>query len=97
MAMPRKSSLDSEITLSGEYSVDAEVKRKLEQVDERLSCAVCLGRFEDPRMLDCRHSFCRKCLVDVVTKRLWDPQYPVGGCLGYLSFLNPIVMLTVSY
>ena len=57
-----------------------EAKRRLEQVDERLSCAVCLGRYRDPRMLDCRHSFCKRCLVDVLKKRLWDPQYPLGAC-----------------
>lgn len=61
--------------------LDMEAKRRLEQVDERLSCAVCLGRYRDPRMLDCRHSFCKRCLVDVLTKRLWDPQFPLGACL----------------
>ncbi len=52
------------------------------QVDERLSCAVCLNRFEDPRMLDCRHSFCRRCLEDVVTRRPLDPDHPLGRLAG---------------
>ena len=83
MAIPRRSS-DSDVILSGEYlDADLEEKLKLEQVDECLSCPVCLGRFDDPRMLDCRHLFCRECLVDMLTKRLWDPQYPVGAYVMY--------------
>ena len=43
--------------------------RLREQVDQRLSCPVCLERFSDPRLLECNHSFCKKCLVDVLLKR----------------------------
>ena len=83
MAMPRRSS-DSDVILNGEYlDAEPEVKLKLEQVEERLSCPVCLRRFDDPRLLDCCHSFCRECLVDVLTNRLRYPQYPIGAYVMY--------------
>lgn len=41
---------------------------RLREVDQRLSCPVCLERFRDPRLLDCNHTFCKKCLLDVLTK-----------------------------
>ncbi|KAM4561149.1 tripartite motif-containing 13 isoform 1-T3 [Fundulus diaphanus] len=34
----------------------------MEQLQEELTCPVCCGLFEDPRMLLCSHSFCKKCL-----------------------------------
>ncbi|XP_017265762.1 tripartite motif-containing 13 [Kryptolebias marmoratus] len=34
----------------------------MEQLEEELTCPVCCGLFEDPRVLLCSHSFCRKCL-----------------------------------
>lgn len=42
--------------------------RLREQMDQRLSCPVCLERFSDPRLLECNHSFCMRCLVDVLNK-----------------------------
>ena len=68
-------------------SPDYELQRR-DRLDERLSCAVCLGRFDDPRMLDCRHSFCRKCLDDVVHKRPLDPEHPIGM---YIESVQPKV------
>jgi hypothetical protein len=38
-------------------------------MDQRLSCPVCLERFNDPRLLECNHSFCKRCLLDVLLKR----------------------------
>jgi hypothetical protein len=34
-------------------------------LSEHLTCAVCLELFDDPRLLLCRHTFCRKCLISV--------------------------------
>ena len=28
-----------------------------------LTCSVCLEIYSDPRILDCHHSFCKKCLI----------------------------------
>ena len=68
---------DMDFIHSGEF-LDIDAKQRLEKVDERLTCAVCLRRYQDPRMLYCRHSFCRECLVDMVAKQSRDPQYPLG-------------------
>ncbi|XP_015238778.1 PREDICTED: E3 ubiquitin-protein ligase TRIM13 [Cyprinodon variegatus] len=38
----------------------------MEQLQEELTCPVCCGVFEDPRMLLCSHSFCKKCLEDLL-------------------------------
>uniref|UniRef100_A0A8C5GF69 Tripartite motif containing 13 n=1 Tax=Gouania willdenowi TaxID=441366 RepID=A0A8C5GF69_GOUWI len=34
----------------------------MEQLKEELTCPICCGLFEDPRVLLCSHSFCKKCL-----------------------------------
>ncbi|XP_061580593.1 tripartite motif-containing 13 [Cololabis saira] len=34
----------------------------MEQLEEELTCPVCCSLFEDPRVLLCSHSFCKKCL-----------------------------------
>ncbi|XP_059198290.1 tripartite motif-containing 13 isoform X2 [Centropristis striata] len=34
----------------------------MEQLEEELTCPICCGLFDDPRVLLCSHSFCKKCL-----------------------------------
>ena len=36
-----------------------------DQFSEQLTCPLCLNRFDDPKILPCLHSFCRKCLEDL--------------------------------
>ncbi|XP_033637894.1 tripartite motif-containing protein 2-like [Asterias rubens] len=33
-----------------------------------IECPICLNRFTDPKILDCHHSFCLKCLQELVAK-----------------------------
>ena len=33
---------------------------------EELTCPICLDRFQAPKLLPCLHTFCKKCLKDVV-------------------------------
>ncbi|XP_077867797.1 tripartite motif-containing protein 3-like [Saccoglossus kowalevskii] len=42
----------------------------LEELNEDfLSCAICLERYSDPKILPCQHTFCKKCLVQLAEKR----------------------------
>nr|XP_043873812.1 LOW QUALITY PROTEIN: tripartite motif-containing 13 [Solea senegalensis] len=34
----------------------------MEQLEEELTCPICCGLFDDPRVLLCSHSFCKRCL-----------------------------------
>eukprot|EP00117_Sycon_ciliatum_P033757 scpid38198/ scgid3685/ E3 ubiquitin-protein ligase TRIM33; Ectodermin; Transcription intermediary factor 1-gamma; Tripartite motif-containing protein 33 len=38
------------------------------EVEEHLACAICLDRFNDPRMLPCQHTFCFHCLEKLATR-----------------------------
>ena len=37
-----------------------------ESVGEQLACPICLNRIDDPRILPCLHSFCRRCLEQAI-------------------------------
>lgn len=70
-------SIESRYSSDGSYisqtsDLSSQQAKLREQVDQRLSCPICLDRFSDPRLLECNHSFCRKCLLDVLTKRPKD-------------------------
>ena len=69
-------SLESKFSSEGSYTSDLSAQQRLrdqvDQLDQRLSCPVCLERFSDPRLLECNHTYCKKCLINVFTKRLRD-------------------------
>ena len=33
-----------------------------QQLDDELTCSVCLDRYDDPKALPCLHSFCLNCI-----------------------------------
>ena len=41
----------------------------LEQLNEQLLCAVCLEKFSEPKLLQCHHTFCTKCLQRIINNR----------------------------
>lgn len=41
------------------------------------NCPICLGRYDDPRVLPCFHTFCRRCLDAHVAGRL---RFPCPSC-----------------
>ena len=34
----------------------------LKELDEQLTCVVCLDQYTNPKTLQCHHSFCLKCI-----------------------------------
>ncbi|CAH2224936.1 E3 ubiquitin- ligase TRIM13 isoform X1 [Pelobates cultripes] len=50
----------------------------MEMLEEDLTCPVCCSLFEDPRVLPCSHSFCKKCLEGIIEgnsrNMLWRPS-----------------------
>ena len=43
-------------------------EKALKKVEDQLDCSVCLGIYTDPKMLQCLHIFCQKCLVKLVVR-----------------------------
>ena len=43
----------------------------LKRLEEQLNCPICLETYIDPKLLQCHHVYCRKCLVKLVDR---DPQ-----------------------
>ena len=52
----------------------------VEKLDEQLNCSICLDTYTDPKILQCFHVYCQKCLVKLVIR---DQQ-------GQLSLSCPI-------
>ena len=56
----------------------------IRQLEEQLNCSICLDIYDDPKLLQCFHTNCRKCLVKLVVR---DQQ-------GDLSLTCPICRQT---
>jgi tripartite motif-containing protein 2/3/tripartite motif-containing protein 71 len=40
----------------------------LKELEEQLNCSICLDTYTDPKLLQCFHVYCRKCLVPLVER-----------------------------
>ena len=45
-----------------EGTVHPTSKEALSEMDTRLTCAICLDRYTNPRSLPCSHSYCKGCI-----------------------------------
>ncbi|KAJ8397937.1 hypothetical protein AAFF_G00432840 [Aldrovandia affinis] len=55
----------------------------MELLEEDLTCPICCSLFEDPRVLPCSHSFCRKCLEGILEgnrSQSWRPSFKCPTC-----------------
>ncbi|XP_038050292.1 E3 ubiquitin-protein ligase TRIM56-like [Patiria miniata] len=53
----------------------------LEKISDHLECNICQDRYEQPKILDCLHSFCEKCLEKYYTSRYGgEPKIPCPVC-----------------
>ena len=43
-------------------AASAKVKDPLEDLQQEVTCPLCLDTFEDPRVLSCQHTYCKHCL-----------------------------------
>ena len=43
----------------------------IKKLEEQLNCSICLDIFTDPKLLQCFHVYCRKCLVPLVDRDQW--------------------------
>ena len=40
----------------------------IKQLEEKLNCSICLDIYDDPKILQCFHTYCSKCLVNLVVR-----------------------------
>ena len=72
---------------------------------DNLKCSICLELFSDPRVIPCLHTYCLKCLQDLVSDQkseLSCPkcrtkyEIPKGGVGSYLSDLSILPELEIA-
>ena len=56
-------------------------EKVLKEVEEELNCSICLDTYTDPKLLQCYHVYCQKCLIKLVVR---DQQG------GQLTLICPI-------
>ena len=58
--------IKNKATLSGQNMV---FRREIEVLEEELQCFICHQEVDDPRVLNCQHSFCYGCLGRIQKRR----------------------------
>ncbi|XP_046871208.1 tripartite motif-containing 13 isoform X1 [Hypomesus transpacificus] len=58
-------------------------RNTMELLEEDLTCPICCCLFDDPRVLSCSHSFCKKCLEGILDgnrSTQWRPPFKCPSC-----------------
>ena len=51
-----------------------------EALEKHLECAICLERYDEPKVLSCMHSYCKKCLEKLVYEDKVGHHIPCPEC-----------------
>lgn len=62
----KRAAVEDSTNPDNQTSQNGEVIKKLEA---ELTCTVCGGRFDDPRVLPCLHTYCRKCVESLAKQK----------------------------
>ena len=62
-------------------------EKVLKQLEEQLNCSICLDTYTDPKLLQCFHVYCRKCLVPLVDR---DQQGQLGLTCPICRQVTPV-------
>lgn len=71
----------------------------MDLLEEDLTCPICCCLFEDPRVLPCSHSFCKKCLEGILEDNrslMWRTPFKCPTCRKETAH-NGISSLQVNY
>ncbi|XP_069614969.1 E3 ubiquitin-protein ligase TRIM13 [Ranitomeya imitator] len=63
----------------------------MEVLEEELTCPICCSLYDDPRVLPCAHSFCKKCLEGVLegsSRQIWRPTFKCPTCRKEISTMD---------
>ncbi|XP_066456632.1 tripartite motif-containing protein 59 isoform X2 [Eleutherodactylus coqui] len=75
----------------------------MEHLEEEMTCSVCLSIYDDPRILQCSHSFCRKCLQNLIRSsdgylwRLSVGRLKCPSCRGITDIPTGVQSLPVNF
>ena len=90
---------ENEMAEKKRTSRSAQSQSLAEGVDKELTCAICLSRYNQPKILPCLHSYCKGCLEDMLKKSrekksITCPQckvvheLPLQGIDGFTTFFT---------
>lgn len=72
----------------------------VQQIQQRLTCPICLERYKSPKLLPCQHTFClAPCLINLVDSNMNILKCPECRCMhkipsaGVESFPNNITLM----
>ena len=59
----------------------------LKKLKEELNCSICFDTYTDPKLLQCFHVYCKKCLVPLVVR---DQQGKLGLTCPTCRQITPV-------
>lgn len=77
--------------------------KEMEHLEEEMTCSVCLSIYDDPRILQCSHSFCKKCLENLIRSsdgylwRLSGGRVKCPACRGITDISTGVHSLPINF